>query len=81
MKKLDQYKFFSYIKDERNNILSRKQRSDMLNRANKYYKNNKGVLRERAKNEYRELPEEEKNIKRECGRNRYHHMSGEKNKD
>ena len=30
----------------------------MLNRANKYYENNKEVLREKAKNKYRELSEE-----------------------
>ena len=35
----------------------------MLNRANEYYKNNKEVLRERAKNKYRELSEEEKKYK------------------
>ena len=32
----------------------------MLNRAKDYYKNNKELLRERAKNKYRELSEEEK---------------------
>ena len=49
----------------------------MLNRANKYYESNKKVLREKAKNKYRELSEEEKNIKGEYGRNRYHNMSKE----
>ena len=34
----------------------------MLNRGNKYYENNKGVLREKAKNKYRELFEGEKDI-------------------
>ena len=29
----------------------------MLNRANEYYENNKEVLREKAKNKYRELSE------------------------
>ena len=55
-------------------------REVMLNRANKYYENNKEVLREKAKNKYRELSEEEKNIKREYGRNRYHNMSEEDKK-
>ena len=49
----------------------------MLNRANKYYENNK-LLREKAKYKYRGLSEEEKNIKIEYGRNRYHYMSEEK---
>ena len=40
----------------------------VLNRANDYYKNNKELLREREKNKYRELSEEEKNIKREYGK-------------
>ena len=37
-----------------------KNRKVMLNRANEYYKNNKEVLREKAKNKYRELSEEKK---------------------
>ena len=47
----------------------------ILNRANLYYENNKEVLREKAKNKYCELSEEEKNKKRGYGRNRYHNMS------
>ena len=46
-------------------------RETILNRAKKYYTNNKERLREQAKNKNRELPEEEKNIKREYGGNRY----------
>ena len=54
----------------------------ILNRAKDYYENNKELLRERerAKNKYRELPEEEKNIKREYGKKRYHNMSVENKK-
>ena len=33
----------------------------MLNRADEYYENNKEVLRQKAKNKYRELSEKEKN--------------------
>ena len=44
-------------------IYYQRNREVMLNRANKYYENNKEVLREKAKNKYRELSEEEKNIK------------------
>ena len=36
-----------------------------MNRAKDYYKNNKEVLGDQARNKYRELPEEEKNMKRE----------------
>ena len=50
----------------------------MLNRAKIYYHDNIEVLREKAKNKYRELSEEEKNIKREYGRSRYQNMSEEK---
>ena len=42
-------------------------REVILNRAKDYYENNKRLLRVRAKNKYRELSEEEKNIKREYG--------------
>ena len=48
-----------------------KNRDAVLSRAKDYYENNK-LLRERAKNKYRELSEEEKNIKREYGKKRYH---------
>ena len=47
-------------------------RDVILNRAKDYYENNKNLLREGAK---REVSEEEKNIKRKYGRNRYHNMS------
>ena len=43
-------------------------REVILNGAKDYYENNKELLRERAKNKYRELSEEEKNIKREYGK-------------
>ena len=50
----------------------------ILNRANEYYSNNKEVLREKVKKKYRELSEEEKDIKGEYERNRYHNMPEEK---
>ena len=49
----------------------------ILNRAKKYYENNKEGLREQTRNKYRELSEKEKDIKREHGRNRYKNMSVE----
>ena len=58
-------------------------RDVILNRAKDYYENNKELLRERErrKTKYRELSEEEKNIKKEYGRNRYHNMPEETKKD
>ena len=49
----------------------------ILNRAKDYYKNDKERLREQARDKYINLSEEEKNKKREYGKNRYH-MSEEK---
>ena len=56
-------------------------RDVILNRAIDYYKVNKELLREKAKNKYRELSEEEKYIKREYGRNRYIICLKKRNKD
>ena len=46
-------------------------RDVILNRAKDYYKNDKERLREQARYKYRNLSEE-KNKKREDGKNRYH---------
>ena len=51
-------------------------RDIMLNRA-KDYKNNKKLLRERAKNKYRSLSKDEKDIKKQYEKARYHNMSDE----
>ena len=56
----------------------RRNRKIMLNRAKDYYGNDKGRLREQARDKYRSLSEEDKNKKREYGKNRYHNMSEEK---
>ena len=45
-----------------------KNRKVILNRAKDYYHDNIEKLRERAKNKYRELSEEEKDIKRQFGK-------------
>ena len=57
-----------------------KNRDAILNRANKYYENNKEVLREIAKNKNRKLSEEQKNAKREYGRNKYKMFAEKKTK-
>ena len=49
----------------------------VLNRAKDYCESHKKRLREQARKKYRNLSEEDKNKKRECGRNSYH-MSEEK---
>ena len=70
MKKVDYYKIsLLYIKMPETTYYQRN-RETVLNRAKYYYENNTEVLREKAKNKYRELSEEEKNIKRKYGRNR-----------
>ena len=43
---------------------------DGKEKTDKYYIENKNVLKENAKNRYRNLSEEEKEVKREYGRNR-----------
>ena len=50
----------------------------MLNRAKDYYENDKGRLREQARNKYRNLSEEDKEKNREYGKNRYRNMPEEK---
>ena len=46
----------------------------VLNRAKDYYENDKGRLREQARDKCRSLSEEEKNKTREYGKNRYHYV-------
>ena len=43
----------------------------MLNRANDYYENDKERLRGKARDKCRNFSEEEKNKKKEYGKNRY----------
>ena len=50
-------------------------RGVILNRAKDYYENDKERLRGQARDKYRSLSEEEKNKKREYGKNRYHNLS------
>ena len=57
-----------------------RKRDVILNRAKDCYENEKGRLREQAKDKYRNLSEEEKNKKREYGKNRYCNMYEEKKK-
>ena len=43
----------------------------ILDRANKYYENDKEILRQQAKSKYRKLSEVQNNIKRKYGSNKY----------
>ena len=52
----------------------------MLNRAKDYYENNKEELRTQARDKYRNLSDEEKNIKREYGIKRRRNMSDKEEK-
>ena len=58
-------------------------RDVVLNRSKDYYEkdNDKERLTTQARDKYRNLTEEEKNKKREYGKNRYCNMSEKKNKD
>ena len=50
-------------------------------KAAKYYEDSKEVLKEKARNKYRDLSEEEKKVKRAEGRDRYRNMTeDEKNR-
>ena len=51
-------------------IYYQKNRDVILNRANDYYENDKERLTKEARDKYRNLSEEEKNKKREYGKNR-----------
>ena len=51
------------------NTTYQKNRDVILNRVKDYYENNKEILRDQAKEKYRKLIEEDKNKKREYGKN------------
>ena len=55
-------------------------RDVVLNRSKDYYENDKERLTTQARDKYRNLTEEEKNKKREYGKNRYCNMSEKKTK-
>ena len=61
--------FFNYYK---------KQEIDIITGSDKYCIANKEILKENAKNKYRNLLEEEEKEKREYGRNKYRNMTEDK---
>ena len=50
----------AYYQKNFTQLIIKKNRDIILQRAKNYYSNNIKILRERARNKYRELPEEEK---------------------
>ena len=65
-----------------NSTYYQRNRDIILNRVKDYYVNDKERLRRHARDKSRNLSiEEEKNKKKEYGKNRYHSKSAEKNKD
>ena len=76
MKKVVCYKFFIIYKKKMCEANYYKgNRKTILNIVKWYYENNKETLQEEARKKYRKLYEDEKNIKGEYGRNRYHNIS------
>ena len=61
-----------------NIIYYQRNRDVALNKAKEYYKNNNERLKKQTWDKYRNFSEEDKNKKREYGKNRYHNMSEEK---
>ena len=61
-----------------NTTYYQRNRDITLNKAKEYYKNNNERLKKQVRDKYRILSEEDKNKKREYGKNRYHIMSEEK---
>ena len=65
MIKLEFYKKFLFIYKKRNNLIYyQKNREVILNRVKDYYENDKKRLREKARDKYRNLSEEDKNKKK-----------------
>ena len=69
--------FFCFIYKMDNATCYQRNRDAALNKAKEYYKNNNKRLKKQARGKYRNLSEEDKNEKKEYGKNRYH-MSEEK---
>ena len=66
----------SYYWDNRDKILDKYHNLGGKEKAKEYYQQNKEVLKEKAKNRYHNLSEEEKDVKRQYSRNRYQKLIG-----
>ena len=58
------YLFLHYIKMSEKTTYYQRNKEVVLNREKEYYERNKQVFSEKARNKYRELSDEQKNIKR-----------------
>ena len=47
-------------------------------KAGEYYRKNKEAIKEKAKNKYKNVTEEEKKLKKQCSRNRYNKLKQNK---
>ena len=64
-----------------NTTYYKKNRDKALNKAKEYYKNNNKRLKKQVRIKYGNLSEEDKNKKREYGKNKYHNMPEEKKQE
>ena len=69
------------MSESTNLIHYQKSRDLILNKKKDYYESNKKRLREQARGKYKSLSEEEKNKKREYGKNKHHICLKKRNKD
>ena len=67
--------FFYNISKMSETTYYQRSREVILDRAKDYYRNNRNELKVKATDKYRKLSEEEKDMKRQYGRNRYNNMS------
>ena len=61
----------SYYQNNRERILDKYHNLGGKEKAKEYYQNNKDILKEKARTRHQNLSEEQKEIKRQCSRNRY----------
>ena len=61
----------SYCLNNREKILDKYHNLGGRENAKEYYQNNKNILKEKPRNRYQNLSEEQKEIKRQYSRNRY----------
>ena len=61
----------NYYKKNREKKLDKYHNLGGKEKANKYYQNNKDILKQKARTRYQNLSEEQKELKRQYNRNRY----------
>ena len=66
----------SYYWNNKEKILDKYHNLGVKEKAKEYYQSNKDILKEKAKNRYHSLSEEQTEIKRQYSRNRYQKLIG-----